>query len=137
MTLTRQEETALIIVSALAQTPGVYVRLSDIKKRYGVSLPFLKKIARMLRHHGIIISREGLHGGYQLKIPGADMSVLQVLKAVGGKTLDDGSFQAPSRVCPLAPDCIPQKIRSLITANLIAYLSDVTMDQFLMKERKI
>jgi len=137
MIFTKQEETALIIVTALAKHPEKRVSLSDLSLRHALPLPFLKKIARLLKSNNIIFSKEGVGGGYQLSLSPDAISVFSVLSAVGGKTLDDGSFGGTSRVCPLEPECIPQKIRSLITANLISYLSAVTIDQFLKKGRTV
>jgi len=137
MTFTKQEETALIIVTALATSPDRHMSLSDVAVRHNLPLPFLKKIARLLKSNNIVMSKEGIGGGYQLAQSPEAISVFSVLSAVGGKTLDDGSFGGVSRVCPIGPNCIPQKIRSLITANLISYLSAVTIDQFLKKGRTI
>lgn len=133
MKFTRQEEVALIIAVTLAQTPDAFVSLSDIASRHMISLPFLKKVARALKANDIIVSREGVAGGYKLSKPPEEISVFSILRVAGGKTLDDGSFKGTPRICPLGPNCIPQKIRSLVTANLISYLSDVTINQFLQK----
>lgn len=137
MKFTKQEEVALILVTSLAQIPGEFVSLSDIASRHMISLPFLKKVARLLKTADIITSKEGISGGYKLAGAADRISVFSVLSAVGSRTFDDGSYKGVSRTCPLGPRCIPQKIRSLVTANLIAYLSDVTIDQFLEKERNI
>lgn len=135
MKFTRQEEAALIVVTAIARNSESFVSLSDIASRHAISLPFLKKIARLLRTNNIIFSKEGVAGGYRLSRKPEEISVFSVLAAAGGKTFDDGSFGGASRTCPLDANCIPQKIRNLVTANLISYLNDVTIDQFLKKGR--
>jgi Rrf2 family protein len=135
MKFSKQEETALIVVTAIALKPESFVSLSDIASRHAISLPFLKKIARLLKSNTILLSKEGVAGGYRLSRPPEEISVFSVLSAVGGKTFDDGSFGGASRTCPLDANCIPQKIRNLVTANLISYLNDVTIDQFLKKGR--
>jgi Rrf2 family protein len=130
MKLTRQEEVAILLVSAVAGRVGARVSLSDISREHGVSIVFLKKIARMLRQSGIIDSKEGLHGGYTLVKEPASISVLDILHAVAGDDAElVSSSKNSSRICPLRPNCMPQKIRHFISDAFSTYCSNITIDQ--------
>ena len=137
MTLTKQEETALLFIIELGKHPEVRMSLSTISRDVGIPLPFLKKIARLLKLHGIVESKEGMDGGYTLHSSPSSISVVSIFDAVSEKMLNDGSFSGFPRMCPLRGSCTRQKIRHLITASLLSYLSDVTIDQFVQKEKSI
>lgn len=132
MKLTRQEEVAILLVSTIAYHIDARVPLSDIAREHGVSLLFLKNIARRLRQAGIVDSKEGVGGGYMLaKIP-STISVLDVLQAVShedSELISSSTF----RICPLEPNCIPQKIRRFISNAFSTYCSNITIDQLIKK----
>jgi Rrf2 family iron-sulfur cluster assembly transcriptional regulator len=126
MKLTRGEEVAILLVSVIGRASG-RISLSDISREHGVSLLFLKKIARSLRQAGIIDSKEGAGGGYVLAKDPSAISVLDILEAVGGQK--EAILPETSRICPLAPDCLPQKIRQFISNAFSRYCSNVSIDQ--------
>ncbi len=132
MKLTRQEEVAILIVSSIGDRASRRVPLSDISHEHGVSLLFLKKIARSLRIAGIIDSKEGVGGGYTLAKDPADISVLDILEAVGS---GDKELISPdtSHMCPLLPNCMPQKIRHFISNAFSTYCSNVSVDQIIKR----
>ena len=131
MKLTRGEEVAILLVSTIASHPDARIPLSDITREHGVSLHFLKKIARLLRRNNIIDSKEGAGGGYILANVPSAISVLNILQAVGKE--DKEVISGNSRVCPLHPNCLPQKIRHFISNAFHTYCSNITIDQ-LIKE---
>jgi Rrf2 family protein len=134
MKLTRGEEVAILIVTSIGAQIGKRVPLSDISQEHGVSLLFLKKIARSLRQAGIIDSKEGVHGGYTLAKEPSAISVLDILHAVGGETTElVSASKNSSRICPLQPNCMPQKIRHFISDAFSTYCSNITIDQLMKK----
>lgn len=135
MKLTRQEEVAILIVSSIGDRANRRVPLSDISHEHGVSLLFLKKIARSLRIAGIIDSKEGVGGGYTLAKDPSNISVLNILQAVGVEDVKlVSSSKNSSRICPLLPNCMPQKIRHFISTAFSTYCSNITIDQLIKKE---
>lgn len=60
----------------------------DIAEDMSVPRDYLIQLAQLLRKAGIILAHPGKHGGYQLAKPAADISVLEVIKALeeGTKT---------------------------------------------------
>lgn len=135
MKLTRQEEIAILLVSSIGSRIGVRVPLSDIASEHGVSILFLKKIARSLRQAGIIDSKEGAGGGYTLAKEPTAISVLDILHAVGGEDAElVSASKNSSRICPLQPNCMPQKIRHFISDAFSSYCSNISVDQLIKKE---
>jgi len=134
MKLSRQEEIALLLTSELASRSDSYVSLSDIAQKHGISILFLKKIARMLKKQELLLSKEGLNGGYTLGKSAHSISAWQVMEAVSGR-INDRDLTNAQYTCPLRPVCMPQTIRHLISEACKTYLSDITIDQLIKKQQ--
>jgi len=139
MKFTRQEEIAVLLVSSLASDPGLYISLSDVGEEHNISPLFLKKIARLLKLANIVHSKEGVDGGYILAKDPKDIRVIDIFAAVSSeKSLNTGSVSDQGvRRCPIRPSCLPQRINVLIHEAFKEYLSDLTIDQFILKEKLV
>lgn len=131
MKLTRQEEIGLLISAELASQSGKRLSLIDIGDLHGLSSAYLKKIIRMLKLAGIVASKEGIGGGYVLVKHPTEITVLQILQAVGAT--NEMIPNIASRSCPLLPDCLPQRIRQQIEHVFLTYCRNVTLDQLVKK----
>lgn len=58
------------------------VPLSEVSKKYSISLPFLKQLAMLLKKKGLIASKEGVTGGYKLAKSPKEITLLQVISAL-------------------------------------------------------
>lgn len=77
------------------QEPAAIAPVSEIAAAVGISPKFLEDILAALRAAGIVRSRRGKQGGYQLvPVPG-ELSVLQVVEAMEGA--------APTASCEREP----------------------------------
>ncbi len=135
MKLTRTEEVAVLIVSSLAGT-SLPVSLSGISVRHGVSQPFMKKIARMLRVSGIIGAKEGVGGGYYLARSPRQITLVDILHSVSGVA---PIMSKPDDIssCPLKKDCLPFEIRRCINRVVTKALSRITISQVLSQKEYI
>lgn len=133
MKLTRQEELSILVASEIAAHDGARVSLSDIASSHGVSAAYLKKITRRLRQAGIVESKEGVGGGYVLAKPTSDITVLEILQAAGSTHDIPAEDGKRSRICPLQPGCLPQRIRQQIETTFLTYCGNVTLDQIVKK----
>ena len=133
MKLNRQEELSILVASELASREGTRVSLSDIASTHGISNAYPKKVTRMLKLAGIVASKEGVGGGYLLARPSSEITVLDLLKA-SGSTNDATELELKGqRVCPLQPDCLPQRIRQRIATAFLTYCGNITLDQLIKK----
>jgi len=131
MKLTRQEELSILIAVELASQEGKRLSLLDIGQLHGVSGAYLKKIIRMLKIAGIVASKEGIGGGYVLTKHPSEITVLQLLQAAGSTSKLQQNVGV--RICPLLPDCLPQRIRQQIENVFLTYCENVTLDQLVKK----
>lgn len=64
--------------------PGTWVKTEVVATGQGIPLPFLLNILAELRTAGIVRSRRGVEGGYQLARDPAQITVADVIRAVDG-----------------------------------------------------
>jgi Rrf2 family protein len=69
---------------AAAEAAGEPVKGEQLALNQDIPKNFLENILTELRRAGIVRSRRGAEGGYQLARPAADISVAEVLRAVEG-----------------------------------------------------
>ncbi len=131
MKLTRQEELSILIAAELAAQEGKRLSLLDIGALHGISNAYLKKLIRKLKTAGIVASKEGVGGGYVLTKHPSEITVLQLLSAAG--STGELPKTASARICPLFPDCLPQRIRQQIEQVFLTYCENVTLDQLVKK----
>jgi Rrf2 family protein len=60
------------------------VLIADIAERHNLPKKFLEQILLDLKHHGLVQSRRGKHGGYNLLKPAAEISFGQVVRIIDG-----------------------------------------------------
>ena len=130
MHLARQEDIALLLMSELGRNFRTrYVSLSEVSSEHGVSLLFLKKIARKLRTAKLVQSKEGYGGGYILTRAPQEISVWEIVHSV-----DEHSRKRETHIrsenCPLNAACLPQHIDSTLDRVLQESFQRVTLDRF-------
>jgi Rrf2 family protein len=69
---------------AAAQPEGVPVKGEQLARAQDIPQNFLENILTELRRAGIVRTRRGAEGGYQLARPAAEITVADVLRAVEG-----------------------------------------------------
>lgn len=83
--ISQKAKYALRALVALARAPrGEPVLISDIAEDQSIPKKFLEQILLDLKHHGIVVSRRGRAGGYQLLKEPAEITFGQVLRIIDG-----------------------------------------------------
>jgi Rrf2 family transcriptional regulator, cysteine metabolism repressor len=127
MKLPRTEDTAILLVSELAENYGHgLMPLSVVAERHGLSFLFLKKLARQLKQAGLITSQEGSKGGYELAKPPHQINAWEIMDAVSHNSNDNPEING-NGVCPLNDHCLPQTIKQSIENTLKISLSKITL----------
>lgn len=67
-----------------AQNGNEPVALSAVAAAEGLPLAYLEHLVAKLRKAGLVLSRRGAHGGYQLARPGDQIEMLDVVQALEG-----------------------------------------------------
>lgn len=59
--------------------------LAEIAKKEEVSLPYLERLIAKLRENGLVQSTRGIQGGYELAKEPAQITILQIVRALEGE----------------------------------------------------
>ena len=79
---------------------GKAAQIKDICERQGIPARFLEQVFRDLRKAGIVPSKRGPRGGYQLTHAPAELRVGDIVRAIEGPTALGGDRVARSRHQP-------------------------------------
>ncbi len=98
----KKTEYAMLALQYLSRHRDRSVPVKEIADCYGLSMEFLAKTLRLLAHHHIIDSQQGLHGGYRLTRDLQDLSVATILEITeGGSAI----IECENGYCAIAPVC--------------------------------
>ena len=87
MQVTRATDYAVRIMLELASLPlGEKVQLNELIESTGVRGSFLSKVVQRLVHAGMVSSHRGTRGGFSLRVPGEEITLLDVIEAIEGPT---------------------------------------------------
>jgi Rrf2 family protein len=83
--ISQKAKYAMRALLELAQAgEGEAMQISDISERQRIPKKFLEQILLDLKHHGMLQSRRGKHGGYALLRRPAEITFGQVLRVIDG-----------------------------------------------------
>ena len=83
--LTRKGKYGLKAMILLAREHGAGpILIGDLAEQEAIPKKFLENILLALKHRGLVHSRKGPHGGYQLGRPPAQISVGDIIRALDG-----------------------------------------------------
>ncbi len=89
MKLSKKADYGLIAVRHLARCEaGESCSASDIAAIYSISLPLMAKVLQRLAREGLVTSRHGSGGGYQLARDPKEISAFEVIDAIDGPLHD-------------------------------------------------
>jgi FeS assembly SUF system regulator len=75
---------ATVILAALSARPGGRFSASELAERTGIAAPTVSKLLKELQRAGLVRSKRGAHGGYELARPAGEISAAQIIDAVEG-----------------------------------------------------
>lgn len=126
-------EYALRAAVALAQDPDKPLTTAEIARRTRVPAGYLSKVLQMLTREDLIKAIRGLHGGYQLRRPAEEITILEVVNAVDPiKRIRSCPLELPEHgecLCPLhrrMDDALEQVETALGASTLTELLNEAT-----------
>lgn len=127
MQLTRAEDYGLIFLAELAKRPGEFVSVAQIAERFHISPLFLNKIILQLRRDGILRSKEGKSGGYQLGVHPEKITMKRILETLSGNIF----LNACKTQCDKGHLCGYKKTWEKINKKFLAELENITLKEFI------
>jgi Rrf2 family iron-sulfur cluster assembly transcriptional regulator len=113
---------------------GQAAQAKDIAERQAIPFKFLEQILQDLRRAGLVEARRGPHGGYVLARPPAEISLADILRAVGDpleELLDAGAGAAAGGEAGAGD--IPSLVWGEVGARLIQVLEGTTLADFVAR----
>jgi Rrf2 family protein len=97
MRITAIEEYGLRCLLALARRgPGEQLSITEIAEMEGLSVPYTSKLLSIMRKSGLVTAERGRTGGFTIARPIDQISLYEVLTALGGPLIDPRHCQKHS-----------------------------------------
>jgi Rrf2 family iron-sulfur cluster assembly transcriptional regulator len=109
------------------------VTLADISETQGISLSYLEQLFARLRKTGLVDSMRGPGGGYRLACPPQDISIAQVINAIGEGI--DVTLCGGKEDCQEGERCLTHALWNRLGAEIYNFLDDITLSGFLQREK--
>lgn len=82
--ISRLTDYATVLLAALASEPQGLRTAAALAEQTRIAAPTVSKLLKQLHRAGLVSSTRGLHGGYQLARPAAQISAAAILDALEG-----------------------------------------------------
>jgi FeS assembly SUF system regulator len=126
--ISRLTDYATVLLAALAEDPARLQTAAALAARTRIAQPTVSKLLKELHHAGLVISTRGLHGGYQLARPPAQISAAAILDALEGPVaLTDCA--AGQGNCEIEENCKVGRVWQRLNLAIRRALYDVTLAQ--------
>ena len=126
--ISRLTDYATVILAALAGEPGRVQTAAALAAQTHIAAPTVSKLLKQLQRAGLVASTRGLHGGYQLARPAAEISAAAILDALEGPlTLTDCS--AGHGHCGIEDTCRVGRVWQRLNLAIRRALYDVSLAQ--------
>jgi Rrf2 family protein len=130
--LTRKGKYGLKAMIALAKEHGGGpVLIGDLAKQEAIPKKFLENILLALKHRGLVHSRKGPHGGYQLGRMPEQISVGDVIRALDGPlalvSCVSQTAYAPCEECVTERDCAVRRLFQQVRDETARILDGTTL----------
>lgn len=126
---------ALRVMLDLAAHEGVQ-SLKAVAARQEISMKYLEAIMAILNRAGVVRSQRGKEGGYCLARPAADITIREILRLTEGTLSPVACPSLEGTPCQRAGDCLTLPLWRVLDQKIEGYLSQVTLENLLMKEIK-
>ena len=126
--ISRQTDYAVRVILHLACLPaGAQVSIGEIAESRSLPMAFVRRLIKPMVTRGLLASTRGSAGGIRLARPAADISLLDVVRAMEGEISLNQCTDA-EKGCPLAQGCPVHSVWAEANLVLEAHLAAVRFD---------
>lgn len=131
MRISAVEEYGLRCLLTLARigTDG-QLSIADIAEKEGLSVPYASKLLALLRKEGLVVAERGRGGGFSIAADPADISMYQVITALGGPLIDPHhctKFSGQQEECVHIANCTVHDVLGGLAGYIQEFLSQTTL----------
>ena len=140
MKFTAQEEYGLRCLLQIGrQGQGGSLTILEVAVAEGLSIPYVAKLARILRQGRFVKSTRGQSGGYTLSRPPEEIVIGEVLAVLGGRLFEsEYCEQYPGNLanCTHTVDCSIRSLWRAVQSGVDQILSRTTLRELLGSEEE-
>lgn len=126
--ISRLTDYATVVLAALAAEPARLRTATALAEQTHIAAPTVSKLLKQLQRAGLVTSTRGLHGGYQLARPAAQISAAAILDALEGPmALTDCA--AGHGNCEIEDSCRVSRVWQRLNLAIRRALYDVSLAQ--------
>lgn len=130
--LTRKGKYGLKAMILLARERGAGpILIGDLAEMEAIPKKFLENILLALKHRGLVHSRKGPHGGYQLARKSEQISVGDIVRALDGPlalvSCVSQTAYAPCEECVTEKDCAVRRVFQQVRDETARILDGTTL----------
>ncbi len=127
--LSKKADYGLIAVRHLAcHSAGESCSASDIAAVYSISSPLLAKVLQRLARQGLVTSRHGSGGGYQLARDPKEITAFEVIDAIDGPMRITSCLTSHGE-CGQSSKCTVREPLRRVNESIMQVLRNVTISQ--------
>jgi FeS assembly SUF system regulator len=126
--ISRLTDYATVLLATLASEPERVQTAASLAEQTHIAAPTASKLLKQLHRAGLVTSTRGLHGGYQLARPAAQISAAAILDALEGPVaLTDCS--AGHGQCEIEESCRVGRVWQRLNLAIRRALYEVSLAQ--------
>jgi FeS assembly SUF system regulator len=126
--ISRLTDYATVVLAILAEQPERVQTATALAERTHITAPTVSKLLKQLQRANLVTSTRGLHGGYQLARPAAQITAADILDALEGPVaLTDCS--AGEGHCGIESNCRVGRVWQRLNMAIRRSLQDVSLAQ--------
>jgi FeS assembly SUF system regulator len=128
--MTRQADYGIVLLTCFAQSEGngTY-NARDLAEKVQLPAPMVAKILKGLAREGLLSSHRGVHGGYQLARPPAEISVAEIIGALEGPIHITDCASSEPFSCDISALCAVKTNWQTINQAVLKALGQITLAQ--------
>ena len=117
---------ATVILARLAADPAQRLTATQIAAATRLATPTVSKLLKQLHRRGLVLSTRGLHGGYLLSRPAAQITAAQILDAMEGPVALTECAGSESHCC-IETTCLVTKAWQRVNIAVRRSLQEITL----------
>jgi Rrf2 family protein len=122
---------ALLDMSGNGSDSLVTARL--LSQKYNIPPEILGKVLQRLAKKQLIISQQGVNGGYKLKQPLSTITLYTLIKAIDGPLQLVECKMADKEICGQETACIIKRPMEIIQQELTRFFTGITLESLSLK----
>lgn len=138
MKINKEDEYGLRILLRVAKAEGNKgLSIPQLSELENLSQSYVGKLTRALRLGGLVESNRGQKGGYVLTKEPANITIKEVISALGGQLFSKdfcGSHSGMSKLCTNSVDCSVRSLWKMLQHTVDRVFENVTLEDLIGNE---